>query len=278
MSDELFNVVFRGDIVPGQSLPEVKQRFAHVFRLEPDKVDAYFSGKPVTLKKECDRATADKFKAVLQQAGALVDIKSASVPAVAPRPAPARPVAAMPPAVAAPVVAAPVVAAAATPTPVPVAPVQTVPVEPSPADWTLNRQGTELLRPEERVAPPPAQISIDHIQLKKRNPFALDDEEPLEEAKETPPPTLDLSAYKLAASGVPLADETPFVPLNIDLSALTLDRPGADVLREDEREVVVPVVVDVSAMSLAAPGGELGEIERPAPPPPPPTDHLSFDK
>lgn len=268
MSDELFNVVFRGDIVPGQSLPEVKQRFAQVFRLTPDKVDAYFSGKPVVLKKECDRATADKFRAVLQQAGAVVDIKSASAPAQVPRPVPVRPVAAPPPAspAAAPATAAPAASVAAPPP------------EPSPADWSLNRQGTELLRPDERVAPPPVQVNIDHIQLKKRNPFALDAEEPLEEAHEATPPSLDLSAYKLAASGTALTEDKPFVPLDIDLSALTLDRPGADVLREEEREVVVPVVVDISTISLAPPGGELGEIERPAPPPPPSTDHLSFDK
>jgi hypothetical protein len=272
MSEELFNVVFRGDIVPGQVLPDVKLKFAQVFRLTPDKVDAYFSGKPVVLKKECDRATAEKFKAVLQQAGALVDIKSANAPAPAPRPAPVRPVAPVQSAASVQPAAAP-----AQPAVVNVAPAVAV-ADTDPESWTIGKQGADILRPEERVEPAPVQVSIDHIELKKRNPFSMDEEEPLEEARDLPPPELDLSLYQVAATGETLVEYQEFVPAEIDLGNLSLDQVGADVLRDDEREVVEPVVVDISSISLAPPGGELGELEKPVPPPPPSTDHLSIDK
>lgn len=270
MSDELFNVVFRGDIVPGQVLPEVKARFAQVFRLEADKVEPYFSGKPVVLKKECDRATADKFKAVLQQAGALVDIKSATAAAPAPRPVPARPAAA-PAAPAAALTPTP----AAAPTQAAVAPAAAVAGE---AAWSLSARGSDLLKPGEVVAPEPVQVNIDHIQVVKRNPFATDAEAPLEPDRNIAPPALDLSAYQLSQAGSDLTEYQPFVPRDIDLSGLSLDAVGADLVREDEQLPLMEVAVDISGLDLAPPGGDLGQIAPPPPPPPPATDHLAVEK
>lgn len=259
MSDELFNVVFRGDIVPGQLLPDVKARFAQVFKLDAARVEPYFSGKPVVLKKECDRATADKFKAVLQQAGALVDIKSANAAApAAPRPVPARPATPAQPAPAAsPVAAAPVTAGGV---------------------WSLSARGADLLKPEERVEPAPVQVNIEHIQVVKRNPFADDAEAPLEANRDVAPPSLDLSAYQLSQAGSALTEYREFVPREIDLSGLSLDAVGADLVREDEQLPLMEVAVDISGLDLAPPGGDLGQIEAPPPPPPPATDHLSLEK
>ena len=274
MSDERFNVVFRGDIVPGQVLPEVKQRFAQVFKLEADKVDSYFSGKPVVLKKECDRATADKFKAVLQQAGALVDIKSANAPEAAPRPAPAKPA----PAPAQTVTAASPVSPSATASPAITASAATTVSAETEAAWSLSARGSDLLKPDEVVVPEPVNVSIDHIQMVKRNPFAADMEDPLEPDRDVTPPELDLSSYQLSQAGGTLTEYQEFVPLEIDLSALSLDKPGADLIREDEQLPLATVEVDISGLDLAPPGGMLGQVEAPPPPPPPSTDHLSIEK
>jgi|SRR5690606_448834 len=72
MSDARFNLVFNGELVAGASPDAVKQNLAKLFKLEPARVEAMFSGKPVVLKKDADQATAMKFRAVLRQAGAQV--------------------------------------------------------------------------------------------------------------------------------------------------------------------------------------------------------------
>lgn len=113
MSDARFNLVFNGELVAGASPDAVKQNLAKLFKLDPARVEAMFSGKPVVLKKDADQATAMKFRAVLRQAGAQVrmepvgaveEVSAAPAPPVEPAarepaapvtaPAPAQPAAA----------------------------------------------------------------------------------------------------------------------------------------------------------------------------------------
>lgn len=115
MSDARFNLVFNGELVAGASPDAVKQNLAKLFKLEPARVEAMFSGKPVVLKKDADQATAMKFRAVLRQAGAQVRMEpvgaieevsaapappvepaaqEAAAPVTATAPAPAQPAAA----------------------------------------------------------------------------------------------------------------------------------------------------------------------------------------
>lgn len=85
-----FDIIFRGDIILGHSLEDVKLRLQKLFKADAAKIDALFCGRPVPLKRNLDEATARKYQAVLQKAGAEVSIKPAgsvkSQPA-APRPA-----------------------------------------------------------------------------------------------------------------------------------------------------------------------------------------------
>jgi hypothetical protein len=74
MSDTEFDIVFRGDIVIGQRLDEVKQRLQQLFKADATKVDALFSGRPTPLKRNLDHATATKYRDVLLKAGVQVDI------------------------------------------------------------------------------------------------------------------------------------------------------------------------------------------------------------
>ena len=74
MSD-LYNVVFKGEILDGFKLVSVRENFAKVFKLEPAKVDSYFSGKALVLRKKVDHKTAYKFKAALAKFGASVELK-----------------------------------------------------------------------------------------------------------------------------------------------------------------------------------------------------------
>lgn len=252
MADELFNVIFRGDVLPGHNLADVKVRFGQLFKMDAAKVDSFFTGRPTVLKPNCDRATGEKFKAVLEQAGAIVEVKSASPQVVTPAPA---------------------VSSAAKPSEPPVA-AAAVPANP----WSLSPGGANLLRPDEVVQPEPVKVDISQISLVKRNPFSTDAEEPLEADRSVPPPKLDLSGFNLAAVGEQLVPYEEFVPRELDLSELSIDAPGADVLREDERPIVVPVKVDTSGMDMAPPGDDLGQIKPPPAPPPPSTEHISVQK
>lgn len=269
MADELFNVIFRGDTVAGHNLADVKARFAQLFKMDPTKVEGFFAGKPVVLKANCDRATGDKFKVALENAGAIVEVKSVT-PAV-PVPAPVATTA--PVATPAPVVAAPA--------PTPAAPPQATPQPPAaePANpWSLAATGSDLLRANEINQLEPVQVDISKISLVKHNPFSTDAEEPLEAARHVSAPPLDLSNLKLGEVGETLVEFKEFVPKNIDLSELSLAAPGTDVLREDERQQFVPANVDTSGMDIAPAGGDLGQIKPPPAPPAPSTDHLSVNK
>ena len=75
MSERRFEVIFRGDVVPGQSVLEVKSRLAELFGVPPAKVEQMFSGRPVVIKRDLDEGAAARYRAVLKDAGALVDIR-----------------------------------------------------------------------------------------------------------------------------------------------------------------------------------------------------------
>lgn len=74
MSEEKFDIVFRGDIVLGSNLVQVKANLAKLFKLPAPKVEALFTGKSVVLKKQLDKETAKKYQVVLTKAGAQVSV------------------------------------------------------------------------------------------------------------------------------------------------------------------------------------------------------------
>lgn len=75
MAESLYNIVFRGELVSGADPAVVRQNLAKAFRMDADKVEKLFSGKPVVLKKNADKATAMKFRAVMKKAGAQCEMK-----------------------------------------------------------------------------------------------------------------------------------------------------------------------------------------------------------
>lgn len=266
MAEQAVNVIFRGDIVLGQNLADVKARFAQLFKLPPEKLDAYFSGRPVALKKACDPATAEKFKQALNQIGCLVQIKPADEQTVA-SPAPAKPAASA--AAPAPQTATP--EAATPPASVSVASNSAAPA-PAVAASAATQGQAAAADSAERI------IDISHLSLVKRNPFSDEPEEPLEPARVVTPPVMDLSKYAVEGLHDGWLEAARDVPeLDLDLSGIAVDELGADLLKPDEIPVVAPVVVDVSGISVASPGEDLGEIVKPAPPAAPDTSHLSLN-
>ena len=76
MSEQRFEVVFRGDVEPGQSVAEVKEGLIRLFNTDASRIDQMFSGKPVVIKGNLDEETAKHYQASLKKAGALVQIRS----------------------------------------------------------------------------------------------------------------------------------------------------------------------------------------------------------
>lgn len=79
MSEQLFEVVFRGDVEPGQSVVNVKEGLAKLFNAEASRIDQMFSGKPVVIKANLDEDTAHHYQSSLKKVGAIVDIRPAKI-------------------------------------------------------------------------------------------------------------------------------------------------------------------------------------------------------
>ena len=73
MSDT-FNIIFRGTILPGNELPDVKAKIAALFKLDEAKIAVVFGGKAVVLKKNCDAVMAEKLKVALNKAGIEIEV------------------------------------------------------------------------------------------------------------------------------------------------------------------------------------------------------------
>lgn len=257
---ETFSVIFRGDILPGHNLPDVKARMAQLFKLDEAKLAAVFSGKPVALKRDCDPATAEKLQAVLSKAGAEVEIRS-NTPA---------PLAAAPPKTA-PVAAAPSPpAAAARPTAPPPTPTPATGLKVAPVGQML----TEAERAALRKAP--VQVNIDHISLEKRtSSFMAADAKPAAPTR----PEIQAPNFGVAAAGADLLkpeEKRVFEKLDIDLSGLQIAELGADMLPEDQKIPLPLMEVEELHAELAPIGAEMGQIKKAPPPPPPKTDHLKL--
>lgn len=88
---ERYNVYFAGQVMAGHELGSVRDKLAKLFNADQTTLEKLFSGKPQLIKRECDAATAQKFKSAMERAGALPIVKVAEAAATTPAAAPARP-------------------------------------------------------------------------------------------------------------------------------------------------------------------------------------------
>ena len=227
MSASQFDIIFRGDIVFGHQLAEVKTRLQQLFKADAAKIDTLFTGRPVPLKRNLDEATAHKYRDALIKAGAMVEVC----------PSDASP-------------------ANAAPKPVPVVRRPAAPVE-----WTLAPLGSDLLPAKERPAPPaPVQVDVSALSLRPAEGNLVDASEVPEEihAQVLVP---DLG---LAAVGADLisADEKWELPLvEIELEDWGIADAGSDLLTDDERPIVLPAIIEVGDFGLAPAGSDLGQLK-----------------
>lgn len=76
--EERYDVYFAGEVMAGFDARAVRDKLASVFNADQATLDKLFSGKAQLIKRDCDAATASKYKLALERAGAVPIIKSAA--------------------------------------------------------------------------------------------------------------------------------------------------------------------------------------------------------
>ena len=71
---ERYRLVFRGEVHEGQHPAVVKKRLGQVLKLDGERLEALFSGKAVTLKRDADTSTAAQYQALFKKSGARLRI------------------------------------------------------------------------------------------------------------------------------------------------------------------------------------------------------------
>lgn len=74
MDKQLYNVVFRGEILEGRDPEEVKAKLAVLFKATPEKVDQLFSGKPIVIAHKLDGPQAQRYRDAFEKAGARCEV------------------------------------------------------------------------------------------------------------------------------------------------------------------------------------------------------------
>ena len=76
MEKEKYRVIFSGKTVQGKDISEIKINLASLFKTDISKIDGFFKGKKVVVKKNLDHQTASKYIRDLKKAGVICQIQS----------------------------------------------------------------------------------------------------------------------------------------------------------------------------------------------------------
>jgi hypothetical protein len=271
MSEQQFDIIFRGDIVFGHQLVDVKARLQQLFKADAAKVDALFSGRPVPLKRNLDEASAQKYKEALMNAGAQVDIVATGEL----KPA-AVPVQSAPALTAAPMSLAQRLeqqeAAARLEADAAAArealkreqaereAAESGRTSPTPSSWSVAPVGSYLLQPTEKVEQAPIDIDTSAISLRPEGGNLMD-------ATEQAPELITAVIapdYVVAELGADLvtADEKMELPLlEIELEDWGLADIGEDLISAAEKTAVEIPVIHIPDVGLAPAGADLGQLK-----------------
>jgi len=268
-----YNVYFAGELSAGHDLASVREQLARLFKADTATLDKLFSGKAQLVKRDCDRATALKYKQAMEQAGAVPLIKSIAQPAVS-----------APAAGKAPSMAERIAALAAAPDISyphqagndnrPEAEQQQAahPDAVAAGGIALAPPGTAVLLPQERPAPATSTVTPPQLEV-----FASGKH--LSEPRPEPPPAPDTRHLSAADVGELLPNLPSLrAPLAPDTSAISLAPDGTD-LSDCAAPQPPPTAIDLSGLVLAPAGADVLELQyrvkhdQPAPV----TDHLALE-
>lgn len=276
MSKQQFDIIFRGDIVFGHQLADVKIKLQQLFKADAAKIDALFTGRPVPLKRGLDQASAQKYKDVLIKAGAQVDL--VVVGAILPAdPQPIKPEARSPqPQVAAPPLTmaqrlalqeaeaaqkAEFEAAQKAKAEAEIKARATASTTQSvQSDWSLAPTGTDLLNPTEKHEFVPRDIDTSTLSLRTATGNLIDASEQTHVAAAK----ITVPDYAVAEVGTNLINESEKFDLplpEIELEDWTIAEAGTDLIDESEKNIQPAKAIHIPDVGLAPVGADLGQLK-----------------
>ncbi|MGD9016044.1 MAG: DUF1189 family protein [Desulfobacterales bacterium] len=72
---ERYDLIFEGEIQDGTTVDQVKKNLARLYGVDPRRIDAIFTGKPVTIKKAMDLVSALEDKETFEATGAILRLE-----------------------------------------------------------------------------------------------------------------------------------------------------------------------------------------------------------
>ena len=257
-SESLFDIVFRGDILPGHQLMDVKQRLGQLFKADANKINALFTGGAVPLKRNLEKAVAEKYVKALNQAGAEVQLMAAGALAARAKNRKA-------------------------PTPRREAP-KSAPQsasQPSSQKMTLaERLAAQEREAEAAAAAPQAEAQAEDESGLSLAPVGADvlkpEERQVVEAVQVD--TSDLSVREAQGNLLDASERQTVVPVAVDTDGLTLGAVGEDLLDDSDKRHDEVLELDLSGFDLAEPGADMGQLKPDAPPPPPDTSNIHLQE
>lgn len=252
MSEQQYDIIFRGDIVLGHQLTDVKVRLQQLFKTDAEKVDALFSGRPVPLKRNLDLASAQKYRDALIKAGVQVEVAPTKDAKVA-------------------TASQPEAAKSASASQQPLQQTAPAPTEQTPREqaatnnkeseaWSLAPVGTYLLPAAAYHSDVPRYIETTNLSLRPVGSNLLD----VSEQQATPRASVTVPNFDLSDLGADLlrAEEKVDLPLlDIDVGDWDIAELGADMLSGAEKPNLVLPIINIPNIGLAPVGSDLGQLK-----------------
>jgi hypothetical protein len=211
MDNELYDIFFRGGVIPGESIDNVKGNLARLFKANATQIDAMFSGRAIVIKKNLSKEAALQYQSAMEKAGARVILREKASSPGTPTPSPNASTTSNPANAPKPVI--PIT----TPQPSTVqTPAKTVATSTSGDNsWDLAPAGSNVLSESERT--PFVPVEVDTSAIKLTSAFA---ELEIDNTPPPPPPNTDHISVAAVGSDI-LAEKSPEPPKpDIDLSGM----------------------------------------------------------
>ncbi len=252
--DEVYRLIFRGEVLQGQHASVVKKRLARSLKLDETQTEKLFAGRPVVLKREADRRTAAKFQALFKEAGArlrVMSVKSAATTKVS----------------------EPESSSEAGPTQM-----NDTTGEPTEGTSTLDvlPAGSDVLTTTERQTEQVSEVNTDHLSVQAVGSDLGAASDPND--ADTPVP--EISHLSLAEVGIDLhqADEkNRLTEIPAPVSDFEIAEVGSDVLPEGP-DKQPELEIDIEGFDLAEVGADIGQADEETASPAPDISHLSLDE
>lgn len=213
---EQYDVYFRGDIAPGHKMGEVRQRLQALFKLDDERTASLFSGRPLAIRRDLDKSSAEQYRATLLKAGALVELRSSVTGEV----------------------------------------LGEVSAENAPAPQSPEPQSSEPQAPESIPEQAPARFeSPDDVSDIFAHARASAEVEAAAETEngaqaETAAPDSDFSLAPVGADVLLPEEKVVVEAVEVDTSGLDVAPAGEDLLQDDEKRVLENLDIDLSHLSV----------------------------